>query len=201
MAVNIPGGIEPKHLADIRKIMEELLRFLNEKFEVMQINLRLNRSGTVDRLPYFIDWVGVKEVLNILKRDERELDPGLFRFGDDTPSEVNREALDGAPNTIIERNWKIRGIAEKRPGSKVLAQKAHVMYQKVIGIIAVDKTINLKRCVGTFTAGLRERPDDTTQLDQELKKIAGWTLPPDSPLVKWIEDNLVLGGPIKDKLP
>ena len=58
MPVRIPGGIEPRHLAEIREIMEKCLGVLN-KFKVMQVNLRLNKSGTEDKLPYFIDWVGV----------------------------------------------------------------------------------------------------------------------------------------------
>jgi hypothetical protein len=195
MSVKIPSGIEPKHLAQIREIMEERLRHLNEKFKAMQINLRLNKSGTDDKLPYFIDWVGVEDVLDILKRDERELDPGLLRFGDDTPSQVNQEALDGAPNTVINRDWT-KGMSEKRPESKVLAPKAGVTYQKIIGIIADDKSINKKRCVGTFTAGFLKKPDDARekQIDEELKDIA---TSPASPLVKWIEDNLVVGGPLK----
>lgn len=196
MAVRIPGGIEPRHLAEIREITEKCLNALN-KFNVMQVNLRLNKSGTEDKLPYFIDWVGVQAVLDILKRDERELDPGLLRFGDDTPSEVNREALDGAPNTIINRDWT-KGMAEKRPQSRVLAQKAGVMYQKIIGIIADEKngSVTKKRCVGTFTAGLAKKPDDVMekQIDEELKEIA---TSPASPLVIWIKANLVLGGPLK----
>lgn len=196
MAVRIPGGIEPRHLAEIREIMEKCLGDLY-KFRVMQVNLRLNKSGTEDKFPYFIDWVAVQAVLDILKRDERELDPGLLRFGDDTPSEVNREALDGAPNTIINRDWT-KGMAEKRPRSRVLAQKAGVMYQKIIGIIVEEEngSITKKRCVGTFTAGLVKKPDDLMekQIDEELKEIA---TSPASPLVIWIKANLVLGGPFK----
>jgi hypothetical protein len=192
--VKIPGGIEPKHLAQIREIMESHLESLNKKFNVMQINLRLNRSETQERAPYFIDWVGVEEVLKIIKRDERELDPGLLRFGDNTPSEVNREALDGVPNTVINRDWT-QGMSEKRPESKVLAQKARVMYQKVIGIIANDESVNKNRCVGTFTAGFKT-PDDSKQkqIDDALREIATSSA---SPLVNWIQTNLVLGGPFK----
>ena len=199
MPVRIPGGIEPRHLAEIREIMEKCLGVLN-KFKVMQVNLRLNKSGTEDKLPYFIDWVGVQKVLEILKRDERELDPGLLRFGDDTPSEVNKEALDGSPNTVINRDWT-KGMSEKRPQSRVLAQKAGVMYQKIIGIIAEEKndkdeSNTKKRCVGTFTAGFLKKPDDVTekQIDEDLKEIA---TSPVSPLVIWIKANLVLGGPFK----
>jgi hypothetical protein len=199
MPVRIPGGIEPRHLAEIREIMEKCLGVLN-KFKVMQVNLRLNKSGTEDKLPYFIDWVGVQKVLEILKRDERELDPGLLRFGDDTPSEVNKEALDGSPSTVINRDWT-KGMSEKRPQSRVLAQKAGVMYQKIIGIIAEEKndkdeSSTKKRCVGTFTAGFVKKPDDATekQIDEDLKEIA---TSPASPLVIWIKANLVLGGPFK----
>jgi hypothetical protein len=197
MPVRIPGGIEPRHLAQVREIMEDCLRGLS-KFEVMQVNLRLNKSGTEERLPYFIDWVGVEDVIRILKRDEtRDIDPGLLRFGDNTPSLVNQEALDGALKTIINKDWKTRGFSEKRPESRVLAQKANVMYQKIIGIIAKDQSESKTRCVGTFTAGLKEEPKETAKIDEELKRIAGWTTPPASELVRWIEQNLVLGGPFK----
>jgi len=182
--ISIPGGIEPKHLAEIRQIMEDNLTSLNDQFKVMQIDLRLNRSVTSERLPYFIDWVGVKETLSFLKRDEKDLDPGLFRFGDDTPSDVNKEAVDGA-------------LTEKRPGSKALAQKAQVTYQKFIGIIAFDSdpNVNSNRCVGTFTAGFKQKPNNNG-VDKELERIAGWTKST-SDLVEWIQDNLILGGPLK----
>ncbi len=195
--IPIPGGIEPKHLAEIRQIMEDNLTSLNDQFKVMQIDLRLNRSVTSERLPYFIDWVGVKETLSFLKRDEKDLDPGLFRFGDDTPSDVNKEAVDGAPSKIIDRDWKTKGLTEKRPGSKALAQKAQVTYQKFIGIIAFDSdpNVNSNRCIGTFTAGFKQKPNNNG-VDKELERIAGWTKST-SDLVEWIQDNLILGGPLK----
>jgi hypothetical protein len=195
MAVPIPGGIEPKHLADIREIMESILANL-EKFKAKQVNLRLNKSAVEEYLPYFIDWVGGQE----LKRDrnEKELDPGLFRFGDNVPSVVYNDTLNAAPKTLIDRDWGTQGIGEKQADSKVLAQKAKLTYQKFIGIIAKDEK-NKTRCVGTLTAGFKDKPNDSeaVKIDEEMKKIASWPSFPESNLVTWIQDNLVLGGPVK----
>jgi hypothetical protein len=196
MPVEIPRGIEPKHLAHVREIMEENLTNLHKSFDVMQMNLRLNKSGTTERLPYFIDWVGIEEVLDILKHDETELDPGLYRFGDHTPSLINEQAVAGALKQVINKDWKAAGLREKRPESKVLAQKAGVMYQKIIGILAMDEK-KQRRCVGTLTAGFAGPPHDAGKIDEELAKLAGWTYPRASRLVDWIETNLVVGGPFK----
>lgn len=198
MKVTIPNGIEPKHLAAIRDIMGCILNDdLQPKFDVKQINLRLHKSRSDDRLPYFIDWVGVDDVMKILKRDETDIDPGLFRFGDSVPSKVNQEAVDGAPNIIIDRDWtQPQSLNEKRPESRLLAQKVNVMYQKVLGIIAFDDEKKQNRCVGTFTAGFLRAPGNADDVNKELKQIAGWT-GGQSELVRWIQDNLVLGGPAK----
>jgi hypothetical protein len=194
MAVPIPGGIEPKHLADIREIMENILCDL-EKFQAKQVNLRLNRSEKEEYLPYFIDWVGVKGLVSV--RSSAELDPGLFRFGDNVPSVVYNATVDAAPKTLVDRDWT-QGIGEKQADSKVLAQKAKLTYQKFIGIIAKDGK-NKTRCVGTLTAGFKNKPNDSeaAKIDEEMKKIASWPSFPESKLVTWIQDNLVLGGPVK----
>ena len=80
-----------------------------------------------------------------------------------------------------------------------MAQKALVMYQKIIGLVAKDNSIGKNRGVGTFTMGLREKPDNNTitTIDEELKKIAGWEVPRASILLDYIEAKFILGGPLK----
>jgi hypothetical protein len=194
MAVLIPGGIEPKHLAEVREIMRAVLADLN-KLNAKQVNLRLNKSEETDYQPYFIDWVGVEELIRL--RSEAELDPGLFRFGDNVSSAVYNEAVAAAPKALVGRDWGKDGIGEKHAESKALAQKAKLKYQRFIGILVKDGKNN--RCVGTLTAGFETKPNDgdVGKIDEAMKKIASWPSFPESKLASWIRDNLVLGGPVK----
>jgi hypothetical protein len=196
--VSIPNGIGPEHLAGIRHRLRGILKkFKDIDKEVRQVNLRLNESGAVEKLPVFIDWVGDSEVM-IVRENDRHIDPGLHRFGDRIPSKVYVETIDKSVDRtgIPERNWLDPDtLKEKRPESQLLAPKWGATYQKFIGIIADQN--NQRRCVGTLTVGFSARPEGEKlkRVETEMRRLASWDHDDKSDLVRYIEETFILGGP------
>ena len=190
----------------IREIMQRVLkefRFLGAK----QVNLRLNESNETEKRPVFIDWVAVPEIFQRLAQQsdtaqtrQQVSNVGLYRFGEGLHSRVYEDAVDKALalQGTIDRDWH-QDLAEKKVESKLLVQKAGLMYQKFIGIIA--EQAGSRRCVGLLTVSFERKPRNLRDVDAKMKKWASW--PKDrrskkcrkSRLVKYIEQNIALGGP------
>ena len=165
-----------------------------------QVNLRLNASGTKNKLPVFIDWVAVKEVTDTLTKKSGIKDYGEYRFGDPIPSKVYDEAVNKVGKGIVRRDWKCNQLLrEKRVQSRLLVQKAGLMYQQFIGIIAEQG--DRRRCVGILTVSFRRKPRKLNDVDAKMREWASWpkNLRPKgytkSKLVEYIEERVVLGGP------
>lgn len=197
MQVLIPGGIGPQHLVGIRECLREILTSqILTKSGVRQVNLRLNESDTTNKLPVFIDWVGVQDVIVLLTRNGQLSDPGLYRFGDKIPSVVYNQTVDSALQNIPARDWTDpKTLSEKRPESKLLAPKVGATYQKFIGIIAGDRN-NQRRCVGILTVGFSHEPNPVQQVEDEMRRVASWPPNYKSRLVQSIEQNFIVGGPL-----
>ena len=165
-----------------------------------QVNLRLNTSGTKSKLPVFIDWVAVKEVTATLTKKSGIKDYGEYRFGDPIPSKVYDQAVDKVGKGIVRRDWKCNQLLrEKRVQSRLLVQKAGLMYQQFIGIIAEQR--GRRRCVGILTVSFRRKPGKLNDVDAKMREWASWPKNPrskgysKSKLVEYIEQRVVLGGP------
>jgi hypothetical protein len=220
MAVNIPSGINPHHLSEIRKrmtwIRDDMIHFVGlGEDRPMHVNLRLNETNKSEPYPVFMDWCGNDAALAILTKDY-ELDPGLFRFGDKIPAKLYEDALKGAllsiqnqvvtKDSIALRDWtQAHQLEEKRPDSKMLAQKVGVKYQFVIGIVARDQKSLKTHCAGTLGVGLPDKPNvNTKDFLNKMQSLAAWPASlassPSSPherdLVEYIEQNFALGGPV-----
>jgi hypothetical protein len=156
-----------------------------------QVNWRLNESGTTDKVPVFIDWLAMPDVMQNFAKVSgiNPLDWGRYRLGDGIISEVYKGAV-GNPPQLIYRDQKLK--KEKTAASLELVMKAGLNYQKFIGIIATQN--GKKRCVGALTVSFAGTPNDLGKVDQKMKEWAGWTDGP-SPLVNYITQNFVLGGP------
>lgn len=155
-----------------------------------QVNLRLNESGKEDKRPVFIDWVALPKVWSDLAKKSETKDLGKSRLGEGTPSKVYEEALKKAGKGIIERNWKLKQLLkEKRVESKLAVQKAGLMYQRFIGIIAQG------RCVGLLTVSFEKKPKKLHEVDNKMKQWASWPGYPKSKLVSYMEENFIFGGP------
>jgi len=197
--VDIGTGVEAKAQLEtkwegIRKITESVLhelKFLGAR----QVNLRLNQSNNQEKRPVFIDWLALPHVYaRIAKRCEEE-DMGRCRLGEPTPSKVYDAGLATAGKRLIERDWEWKQLLkEKRVESKMAVQKAGLMYQRFIGIIAEES--GTQRCAGLLTVSFERKPKKLKEVDERMKKWASWPGHPKSPLVKYVEENFVLGGPL-----
>src|SRR5258706_5457096 len=119
----------------IRSLTETVLEDLR-RLGAKQLNLRLNESNSEEKRPVFIDWIAVKQISDRLAKKCRVNDYGEYRLGDTIPSRVYEEALAGAGKRLVERNWKSDKLfKEKRVESRLMVQKAGLMYQKFIAII------------------------------------------------------------------
>jgi hypothetical protein len=177
----------------IRTLTETVLEDFR-RLGAKQLNLRLNESNSEEKRPVFIDWVAVKQISDRLAKRSGVGDWGEFRLGDTIPSRVYEEALNGAGRRIIERNWKSGELfKEKRVESRLMVQKAGLMYQRFIAIIGGDG--EQRRVVGLLSVGFESKPKKLDAIDAKMKEWASWPGFPKSPLVKFAEETFVVGGP------
>lgn len=192
-AGKVPGQWS-KIRADVRKISNLILKEF-AALGAKQVNWRLNESKP-EASPVFIDWVAVKEVTDRLTHKSGVKDFGAYRFLDPVPSKVYVEALANVGKKIVVRDWQSRPLfAEKRVESRLLVQKAGLMHQRFIGILAEPGGV--RRCVGTLTVSFEKGPNKTlaTKIDDKMKEWASWRAGKRSQLVSFLEENFVLGGP------
>lgn len=183
-----------KSWAEIRKISWRILREF-EALGAKQINWRLNESKP-EASPVFIDWVAVKEINDCLRRKSGIDDIGRYRFLDPVPSEVYVKALKYVNQEIIVRDWDPKQLfTEKRVESQLLVQKAGLMHQRFIGIVAEQGGV--RRCVGTLTVSFKKTPGKNLakKIDAKMKEWASWGVGKRSQLASFLEQNFVLGGP------
>ncbi len=193
--VPIPTGIGLAHLTEIRDHMTRILKQF-EPLGAIQANLRLNQSDRKDPAPIFIDWVGNTQAFSILT--ENHIDPGLYRFGENHPTEIYQETLEAAPERIPHRDWKNRNhLSKKTQYAKMLAPKVGAWYQKFIGILATDPE-GQDRCIGTLTVGFSQEPDRKTRekIEEKMKEWASWHPESKSPLSEYLEKTFKVGGRI-----
>jgi hypothetical protein len=201
--VRVKANITPSQWGTAWNGMRNITRSVLAEFRPLgakQVNLRLNASGTESKLPVFIDWVAVKEVTDSLTDKSGIRDYGKYRFGDPIPSTVYDQAVDKVGKGIVRRDWECnRLFREKRVQSRLLVQKAGLMYQQFIGIIAEQK--GRRRCVGILTVSFRQKPRKLNDVDAKMREWASWPKNPrskgyrKSKLVEYIEQRVVVGGP------
>jgi|GEM_PF-1510661 len=178
----------------VRELTEKVLADFS-RLGAKQLNLRLNESNTEEKRPVFIDWIALKQVSDRLGRKSSLSDDwGRSRLGDTVPSRVYEEALSGAGRKIVERNWKSAEIfKEKRVESRMMVQKAGLMYQKFIALIGGDG--DQRRCVGLLSLAFESRPKKSGAVDAKMKEWASWPGFPKSDLVRFAEEHFDVGGP------
>src|SRR5262249_20712019 len=164
----------------------------------MQVNWRLNVSGKMDPQPIFIDWFATRKISEGLlgKSGVKIADIGERRLGDWVTSVVYDQGLDQAGTAIVVRDWmNCSLVKEKKVESQLLVQKAGLLYQKFIGILAREpEGKKQRRRVGLLTVSFQTAPSNQQAVDDLMKKLA-WADNPKSDFVKYIEGNFVLGGP------
>lgn len=162
-----------------------------------QLNLRLNESNSEEKRPVFVDWVAVKPISDLLMQ-KSGIDVatwGEFRLGDTVPSRVYDEALLAAGRRVIERDWSEGDFREKRVESKLMVQKAGLMYQRFIAIIGGDE--GARRSVGLISIAFPTKPNKKkiNAIDAKMKEWASWPGFPKSELVRFAEEHFAVGGP------
>jgi hypothetical protein len=185
----------------LRKHTERILKEFRP-LGAKQMNLRLNESEKEAKLPVFIDWIALPSVSAKIAPRSPTDDMGKYRLGEATPSRVYNDGVAQAGKKIIERDWTCEQLLkEKRVESKLAVQKAGLMYQKFIGIIAGQKPN--WRCVGLFTISFEKKPKKAAldEIEQNMKKLASWPENPKSDPVKsefvnYLEEVFMLGGPL-----
>ncbi|HEY1269642.1 MAG TPA: hypothetical protein VGH16_20455 [Candidatus Binatia bacterium] len=180
--------------AGIRELTEKVLADFS-RLGAKQLNLRLNESNTEEKRPVFVDWIAAKQVAERIGRKSSVADDwGRSRVGDTVPSRVYEEALAGAGRKIVERNWKSADIfKEKRLESRMMVQKAGLMYQKFIALIGGDG--EQQRCVGLLSLAFESKPKKSAAVDAKMKEWASWPGFPKSDLVRFAEEHFEVGGP------
>lgn len=202
--VKVQADITPEDWGAVWFGMRSVTESVLEDFKRLgakQINLRLNKSADAEKRPFFIDWVAVKAITDKLANRSGVKDYGRYRFGDPIPSRVYEEALNKVRERhIVERDWNCnRLFKEKRVESRLLVQKAGLMHQRLIGIIAEQE--GTRRCVGTLTVSFIKKPAKPKDVNAKMKQWASWPKSPNSKerlkskLVDYIEQHVVLGGP------
>jgi hypothetical protein len=165
--------------------------------EVKQANLRLNVSDKDEPHPVFVGWVGPEIMGTLIERTDdprlkEELrDVGLYRLGDGIPSDVYQETFTAQKKRIVERDW-YKQLAEKKIESKLLVQKAGLMYQRFAGIYTVADGIT--RCVGMLTISLKDKPSQLDMIDRNLQELTDGERKAKSPLLDMINNRFVLQG-------
>lgn len=196
--LRIKAGINVKELGNRWKDIREITQTILKEFEGLgakQVNWRLNESGIGNKSPVFIDWLAVKDITDRLAKKSGVKDYGVYRLGDPLPSNVYNEALDRAGKDIVERDWGCdQLLEEKRVESRLLVQKAGLMYQRFIGIIAEQE--GSRRGAGLLTVSFEKKPSILEAVNAKMKQWASWPGNSKSGLVKYIEQNIVLGGPV-----
>ena len=188
MPGKIPGSITVEIFVKIRGFLGQILKEL-EATGAKRVVTRLNRSDSTKPAPYF---VGIMEDSELVTRRaaRNEPDAGLFRFGDDNPSEVYNETVCNPPGKMIQRNWKTKDYEEKSGNAKALSHEIGCDYQRFIAIrvpVAGDKHQN----VGTITVGFKNNPA-SPRVQAIMKK---WAQDPNSEFVKYLRANFILNGP------
>lgn len=185
----------------LRAHTQEVLKDF-QRLGAKQVNLRLNESEREDPLPVFLDWLALPGISAKIAKRSPQTDIGRYRLGETTPSKVYNDGIAQALKQIIERDWTCDLLLkEKRVESKLVVQKAGLMYQTFIGIIA-EVNGNWRR-VGLLTVSFEKKPKKA-DLDEVKKKLHNWaswpadpkSTPVKSKLVDYLEEVFILGGPL-----
>ena len=187
MPGRIPGSINVKNFVKIRGFLEQILKEL-ETSGAKRVVTRLNSSDSIEPRPYF---VGIVEDSELVKRRTawNEPDAGLFRFGDDNPSNVYNETVCNPTGKMIQRNWS-KDYAEKSGNAKALGHEVGCDYQRFVAI-RVPVGDGKYQHAGTITASFRNNPA-SPRVESIMKK---WAQHPNSKFVKYLKANFILNGP------
>jgi hypothetical protein len=152
--------------------------------KILWVSCRLNMSKTEDS-PVFVGWVENIEAIDLRVERRRPYAPIEIRFGDTHPSTLYSTCLKTPLGAVIRREWEREKAdsTSQRIGEKFYGET----HRRSIPI----KVNNVY--AGTLNAAFR---GDPAEADRNIKKkLIQWAQTGNSPLVRYIRDNLDFSGP------
>jgi hypothetical protein len=152
--------------------------------KILWVSCRLNRSGTQDS-PVFVGWVEDMEAIDKRLERRRPYAPIEIRFSDTHPSTLYSTCLKTPLGTIVPRTW---GPEKADPTSQRIGEKFYGETHRRSIPVRVNNVY-----AGTLNIAFRGDPADA---DRKIKNILiQWAQTGNSPLVRYIRDNLDFSGP------
>jgi hypothetical protein len=184
----IPFARNSSHFVHIQNNVAAVLRDMKAArgvtAKVLWVSCRLNRSETLDS-PVFVGWVEDVEAINMRVEKRRPYAPIEIRFGDTHPSALYSTCLSAPLGTVVLRTWRSH---KADPTSQRIGEKFYGETHRRSIPIKV-KTVY----VGTLNAAFLGDPSAAEKRIQEI--LVEWAQTANSPLVRYIRDNLDFSGP------
>jgi hypothetical protein len=179
-----------KYRDGINNILKRVLADLQKltKADEIFVNCRLNRSDQKTVCSVCVGWVE-SEALQKKRKSLGMADPAVMRLGDDHLSPVYAECICNRELEVNTRDYSKpeATVKEKVVGSRGYDVALRQVYRRYVCIKAGG------RRAGTLTIGSNRGPANSRDLENALKN---WAQDPQKELVKYVEKNFELGGPV-----
>ena len=184
----IPFARSSSHFVHIQNnlvsVLNDVKAIPGRAAKILWVSCRLNRSKTQDS-PVFVGWVEDIEAIDMRVERRRPYAPIEIRFGDTHPSTLYSTCLKTPLGTVIRRTW---GPQKADSTSQRIGEKFYGETHRRSIPIRVNNIY-----AGTLNAAFRGDPADA---DRKIKNILiQWAQTGNSPLVRYIRDNLDFSGP------
>ena len=184
----IPFARNSSHFVHIQNSLAAVLKNIkNAKgltAKVLWVSCRLNRSETQDS-PVFVGWVEDLGAINTRVERRRPYSPIEIRFGDTHPSALYSTCLNAPLGTVVPRTWR---SDKPDPTSQRIGEKFYGETHRRSIPIKVQNVY-----VGTLNAAFLGDPSAAEKRIREI--LVEWAQTANSPLVRYIRDNLDFSGP------
>jgi hypothetical protein len=184
----IPFARNSSHFVHIQNSLTAVLKNIKTArgltAKVLWVSCRLNRSATQDS-PVFVGWVEDVGAINVRVERHRPYAPVEIRFGDTHPSALYTSCLKAPLGTVVPRAWR---SDKADPTSQRIGEKFYGETHRRSIAIRV-KTVY----VGTLNAAFLGDPSATEKRIRGI--LVEWAQTANSPLVRYIRDNLDFSGP------
>lgn len=152
--------------------------------KALWVSCRLNRSGT-QASPVFVGWVEDAGAINNRVERRRPYAPIEIRFGDTHPSTLYSTCLSAPLGTIVPRSWR---SDKADPTSQRIGERFYGETHRRSIPIKVQNVY-----VGTLNVAFLGDPSAVEKRIREI--LVAWAQTANSPLVRYIRDNLDFSGP------
>jgi hypothetical protein len=184
----IPFGRNSSHFVHIEdnlvSVLHDMKNLVAAPTKVLWASCRLNRSKEKDS-PVFAGWVEDIEARTIRLNNGHPYSPADLRFSDTNRSALYTKCLSAPVGKVIHRDWRQHkaGGKSQRLGENFYGETHRMSAPiKVKGVYA-----------GTLNVAFLGAPDAAREKCEA--KLISWAQGTNSPLVKYIQENLDFSGP------